>query len=134
MSTHFVNPPGLSDLATAAGYGLVARSGDLVFLSGMTARDAGGNMVGIDDFEAQCVQTYENMRACIEAAGGTLGDVISLRISITDRAHRLPHRAVCRRYFPGPDFPCSTLLIVELGSPELLVEVEAVAHVAQAHA
>jgi len=130
MSGNFVKPAGFSDLSSAAGYGLVVRSGDLVFLSGMTARDAAGEMIGVGDFEAQCVQVYENMRACLEAAGGTLADVISLRILITDRAHRLPHRAVCRRYFPGPDFPCSTLLIVELGSPELLVEVEATAHVA----
>jgi 2-iminobutanoate/2-iminopropanoate deaminase len=132
MSLQFIKAASLSDLATTAGYGLVVRSNDLVFLSGMTARDAAGTMVGIGDFEAQCVQVYENMRACLAAAGGTLADVISLRTYLTDRAHRQLHATVCRRYFPGPDFPCSTLLVVALGSPELLLEVEAIAHV-EAH-
>lgn len=132
MSVEFIKPAGFSDLASAAGYGLVARSNDLVFLSGMTARDAAGNMVGTGDFEAQCVQLYENMRACLAAAGGTLADVISLRTYLTDRAHRTLHSTVRRRYFPGPDFPCSTLLVVEMGSPELLIEVEAIAHVGRA--
>lgn len=132
MAVEFLKPPGLTEAATASGYGPMARSGDLVFISGMTARNPQGVTVGKGDPEAQAVQVYENIKTCVEAAGGTLGDVISMRTYLVDRAHRPAHSKVRRRYFPGPNFPCSTLLIVAgLADPDYLLEVEAIASIPQ---
>ena len=132
MSREFLKPAGLTASAAASGYGPAARSNDLVFISGQTARSPEGRTVGVGDAEAQAVQVYENIKAVVESAGGTLADVILLRTYLTDRAHRPAHGAVRRRYFPGPDFPCSTLLIVAgLADPDFLIEVEAVAHIAR---
>jgi enamine deaminase RidA (YjgF/YER057c/UK114 family) len=121
VAVEFIQVPGHSESASAAGYGLVARSNDLVFLSGMTGSGP--------DFESQCVEVYEKMKACLAAAGGTLSDVISLRTFLSDRSQRPKNAEIRRRYFPGPQLPCSTLVVVEMGSPELLLEIEAVAHV-----
>lgn len=131
MTVEFLKPAGgLTDAATASGYGPAARSNDLVFISGMTARNPQGETVGKGDPEAQAVQIYENIKSCVEAAGGTLADVILLRTYLTDRSQRAAHGAVRRRYFPGPNFPCSTLLIIAgLADPDFLMEVEAVAHI-----
>jgi 2-iminobutanoate/2-iminopropanoate deaminase len=133
MAVEFIKPPGgMTESATASGYGPAVRSGDQVFISGMTARNAQGVVVGKGDPEAQAVQIYENIKTCVEAAGGTLSDVILLRTYLTDRSQRAAHGAVRRKYFPGPDFPCSTLLIVAgLADPDFLMEVEAVAHIAK---
>ena len=45
--------------------------GKLVFISGMTARRADGTIAGIGDIEAQTRQVCENIKAAVEAAGGT---------------------------------------------------------------
>ena len=130
MGVEFLKPAGLTEAATASGYGPAVRSNDLVFISGQTARNLKGETVGKGDAEAQAVQIYENIKTCVEAAGGTLADVILLRTYLTDRAHRAAHGAVRRRYFPGPNFPNSTLLIIAgLADPDFLIEVEAVAHI-----
>jgi enamine deaminase RidA (YjgF/YER057c/UK114 family) len=129
MAVEFLKTPGLVEAATRSGYGPAVRSGDLVFISGMTARK-GGEVVGKGDFQAQAAQVYDNIKTAVEHAGGTLADVILLRIYLVDRAHRPAHSAVRGRYFPGPDFPCSTLLIISgLADPDFLIEVEAIAHI-----
>jgi 2-iminobutanoate/2-iminopropanoate deaminase len=132
MALEFIKPAGLIGAATASGYGPAVRSNDLVLISGQTARNATGETVGKGDAEAQAVQIYENIKTCVEAAGGKMSDVILLRTYLTDRSQRAAHGAVRRRYFPGPNFPNSTLLIVAgLADPDFLMEVEAVAHIAR---
>jgi 2-iminobutanoate/2-iminopropanoate deaminase len=132
MAREFLKPAGLTATAAASGYGPAARSNDLVFISGQTARNASGQTVGVGNAEAQAAQVYENIKTVVESAGGTMADIILLRTYLTDRAHRAAHGAVRRKYFPGPDFPCSTLLIVAgLADPDFLIEVEAVAHIAR---
>ena len=124
-------PPGLSLAhAAQAAYDYAVRAGDLVYLSGQVARDANGEPVGVGDFEAQAVQVFENLERVLASAGGTLADVVDTRMYILDRANRVTLNEVRRRYYPGPDFPCSTLLVVAgLAHPDLLLEIEAVAYI-----
>lgn len=116
--------------ANAAAYDYAVRVDDLVFISGQVARNAAGDTVGAGDFEAQAVQVFENLRHVCETAGGSLADIVDTRMYILDRAHRATLNAVRARYYPGPDFPCSTLLIVAgLANPDFLLEIEAIAHI-----
>jgi enamine deaminase RidA (YjgF/YER057c/UK114 family) len=131
MPAEYINPPGLN-IARAAerSYGYAVRAGNLVFISGQVARDHNGEMVGVGDPEKQAVQAMENMKAVVEAAGGTMADVISTRTFLADRAHLRAITAVRKRYFPGPNYPTSAAVIgTGLSSPEYLVEIEAVAYV-----
>ena len=104
----------------------------LVFISGQVATDRTGNVVGAGDMRAQFVQVYANLQTVLEAAGGTLANIVSLRTFLT-RADDLPLFNECRRehyprLFPDGVFPPNTLLIIDrLVLPELLLEIEAVA-------
>jgi enamine deaminase RidA (YjgF/YER057c/UK114 family) len=127
----YLHPAGLN-LAHAANaaYGYAVRCGDFVFISGQVARNEAGETIGVGDFESQAVQVFENLGKVCASAGGSLADIVDTRMYITDRAHRPLINAVRKRYFLGPNYPCATLLIISgLASPDLLLEIEAVAHI-----
>ncbi len=104
----------------------------LVFIAGQVATDRDGNLVGKGDLRRQFEQVYANLGAAVAAAGGTMASIVSLRTFLT-RADDLPLFNECRReqyprLFPDGVYPPNTLLIVDrLVSPELLLEIEAVA-------
>jgi enamine deaminase RidA (YjgF/YER057c/UK114 family) len=126
----FINPEGLNvERAAGLSYGYAVRSGNLLFISGQVARDHDGNMVGIGDPEAQTVQVFENLKHVLEAAGGSLKDVIVTRTYLVNRDHLPAIVAVRKRYLTGPNYPTSAAVIgTGLSSPEYLIEMEAVAH------
>jgi enamine deaminase RidA (YjgF/YER057c/UK114 family) len=103
----------------------------LVFIAGQVGMDRSGNLAG-NDMRAQFAQTYANLQAAVEAAGGTMASIVSLRTFLT-RADDLPVFNECRaeqypRIFPDGVYPPNTLLIIDrLVHPGLLLEIEAVA-------
>ena len=112
---------GYSQLATVKG-------GRLVFISGQVGIDKSGNVVSKDDFRAQAQQVFENLKAAIEAAGGTFEDVIKLNIYFLDASHLPELREVRDRYVNVKNPPTSTALqVARLFRPEFLVEIEAIA-------
>jgi reactive intermediate/imine deaminase len=112
---------GYSQLATVTG-------GTIVFISGQVALDKSGNVVGKDDFRAQAQQVFENLKAAVEAAGGTFDDVIKITTYILDVSHVPEFREVRDKYVNVKNPPASTAVQVSrLFRPEFLVEVEAVA-------
>ena len=100
------------------------RRGNMLFVSGQVPRDRAGRLVGEDDIEAQCVQVYENIKAVVEAAGGTMADVVDTLVIVTDNRYKAVHTEVRKRYF-APPYPCSTAIVASL-SPGYMVEVNAV--------
>ena len=102
--------------------------GTLVFISGQVALDQSGNVVGKDDFRAQLQQVFENLKAAVEAAGGTFDDVIKLNSYVVDMSHLAEFREVRDRFVNVKNPPASTAVQVSrLFRPEFLVEIEAVA-------
>ena len=109
---------------------VLASGRQTLYLSGQTAWDAERRVVGGRDLGAQARQAFMNVRRVVEAAGGTVDDVVSLRIYVVD--YRPEHANVVgsalRECFPGPTKPASTWLgVSSLAAPEFMVEVEAVA-------
>lgn len=103
------------------------RAGDLLFVSGIVAVDAEGNLVGGDDVVAQARQVFENMRAVLTAVGCGLEDVVKVTIFLTDVDERPKINPVRQEAF-GPARPASTLVEVpRLAVPGAKVEIEAVA-------
>jgi 2-iminobutanoate/2-iminopropanoate deaminase len=118
-------PPGPSERFA---YSYAVRTGETLWISGMVALDAEAQVVGVGDPETQAVQVFENLRAVLAAAGGTLDHVVATTTYMIDRAHSLAINEVRRSYFTGEVKPTSTLLVVAgLARPEFLVELEAVA-------
>ncbi len=108
----------------------IEAKGRLVFISGMTARQADGTMAGVGDIEAQTRQVCENLKAAVEAAGGTMDDICRVDVFIRNMEHFPQIHKVRREYFAAPA-PASTMVEVnKMTSPEALIEINAIAVVA----
>ncbi len=102
--------------------------GNHVYISGMTAHDLEGNVVGDGTMYDQSKRTFEKIRHLIEAAGGKMNDIIKVNIYVTDISRREEVWKARREFFTG-DFPASTLVEVSaLATPALKVEIEAQAY------
>jgi 2-iminobutanoate/2-iminopropanoate deaminase len=103
----------------------------LVIIAGQVPLDKQGKMVS-DDFADQFHQVFSNLKATLEAAGGKMENIISLR-TLLSREDDLPifHRLRGEFYpqlFEGKPLPPNTLLVVkQLVSPEIRLEIEAIA-------
>jgi len=126
-----VVPKGFGPPLGMYSHGMVARGGDLVIVAGQVGMTADGRVAG-EDVVSQTKQALDNVRAVVEAAGCTMGDVVRLQTFLTrseDIAGFMRARGeVFPTYFPDGIYPPNTLLVVSrLVRPELLVEVEAMA-------
>lgn len=102
-------------------------AGHLVFISGMTARNAEGGITGVGDITAQTHQVCKNVKAAVEAAGGTLDDIARVDVYVRDIGDFDAIHAVRRQYFTG-DAPASTMVEVSgFVKTEYLIEINAIA-------
>lgn len=120
-----------------AGYSQVAEvhGGKLVYIAGQVAIDRSGNLIGKDDFRAQVQQVFENLKAAVEASGGSFSDVIKLNYfcaESVDPSQIAVVREIRDKYVNTANPPTSTFVVVKrLVRPEWQIEVEAVAVVKQ---
>ena len=122
VSGLLAEPNGHFAQATKAGL-----SGELVFISGMTARNAEGGITGVGDISAQTHQVCQNLEAAITAAGGSLDDIARVDVYVRDITDFEAIHAVRRQYFTG-DAPASTMVEVSaFVKPEYLIEINAIA-------
>jgi enamine deaminase RidA (YjgF/YER057c/UK114 family) len=107
------------------GYSRAVKVGDRIWMSGTTATDAGGNVVGKGDAYAQTRQAIANIERALTLAGARLADVVRTRIYVTDigqweaigRAHGEAFRDIR---------PATAMIEVHrLIDPDMLVEIEA---------
>ena len=137
MTVH-VAPVNPRTLPRPAGfsYGYEVKSGRLLFIAGLVARDAQNNVVGAGDLPAQFRQVCENWKTVLTEAGASFTDVVKLTIYVVDvddyKRHARAIGAVYREYF-GKHFPAMTLV----GARDLydradgcLIEIEGVAVIA----
>jgi enamine deaminase RidA (YjgF/YER057c/UK114 family) len=105
----------------------IEAKGKLVFISGMTARRADGTITGVGDIEAQTRQACENIKAAVEAAGGTMDDICRVDVYVRNMEHFDKIHKVRREYFGSPP-PASTMVeVTKMTSPDYLIEINAIA-------
>jgi 2-iminobutanoate/2-iminopropanoate deaminase len=106
---------------------MIEARGQLVFISGMTARRADGSIAGIGDIEAQTRQVCENVKSAVEQAGGTMDDTCRVDVYVRNMEHFDQIHKVRREYFKPPA-PASTMVeVCKMTSPEYLIEINAIA-------
>ena len=127
MAKITLNPEGLPVPRGSYSLVTISQPGRMVFIAGQTASDPQGNVVGIADARAQTRYVIENIQRAVEAAGGTMNDVVAMNVFTTDvRYHRDINET--RRELLGSNFPASTMVqVVALARPELLLEINAIA-------
>ncbi len=105
------------------------RVGDVLYVSGTTARGPDGETVqGKDEYE-QTKVIFTKIRHAVEAAGGAMNDVTKMTIFVTNIKKNTEVWRARKEFFTG-DFPASTLVEVRaLAKPEILLEIEVVAHI-----
>ena len=102
------------------------RFGNILFVSGLTAHDAEGRLVGGTDAAKQTRQILMNLKLVLDAAGATMADVLKVTVFLTNIDDRAAINPVRQEFF-GSARPASTLIEVSrLALPEMKVEIEAV--------
>jgi 2-iminobutanoate/2-iminopropanoate deaminase len=123
-----IDPDPYKPFRLAQGY----RVGELLFISGQAAIDNNGQIIGIDNFDAQAEQVFATLERVLRAGGSSLANVIKVTIFLRDMSNFPKIVELRGRYFTPP-YPADTIVeVTSLYSPEALIEIEAIAVVDKA--
>jgi enamine deaminase RidA (YjgF/YER057c/UK114 family) len=123
----YLEPAGLA--APPEPYAHAVRCGDTLYVAGQVAFDEENRIVGQGDPAAQAEQVWANIARAVEAAGGTVADVVKITVFLKDIRDAPAEIAVRERLFAPGRYPiCTMIQAASLGLPELLMEVDAIAY------
>jgi enamine deaminase RidA (YjgF/YER057c/UK114 family) len=108
------------------------KASEYLFIAGQVAADRAGNIIGADDFDAQCAQAFANIRTALESCGAGWGNVVQFTTYLV-HSQDIPKFMQYRlrefpRMFVNGAYPPNTLLMVDrLVKEAFLLEVQTVA-------
>ena len=130
MTVKLFTPP---TLPKRGGYSQVCEvtSGKLILIAGQVPHDVNDKMVGEGSFEAQVEQVFKNLGRALEAAGGSMKNLVKIMnycVASVSYEERMVYRTVRDRYVDTANPPVSTFIYVpRLAQPTWLFEMDAMA-------
>lgn len=129
MKKKCINP---KELFNSTQYGfsqiVISEPGQIIFISGQVAWDKNLNIVGVNDLKLQTQKAIDNLKLAIESVGGSLENIVMLRIYKVDykREDGAIISEILRNTFGISTPPASTWISVKgLANEEFLIEIEA---------
>jgi enamine deaminase RidA (YjgF/YER057c/UK114 family) len=125
-----INP---AKLGTPPGYSQIVdvKASRIIFISGQTALDTDGGVVGKNDFVAQAAQVFQNLGLALQASGCTPANLVKLTVFLTDMGNLARYREARNQFFTSvtpPAAPAVTLIEVsKLYGEDFMIEIEAIA-------
>jgi reactive intermediate/imine deaminase len=131
QATHSVRFIRSEALSPSPGYSQAAEirpGARIVYIAGQVALDRSGKLVGEGDLRAQAMQTFENLKAALQASGASFENVVKLNSFFLDISQLATFREVRDKYINLANPPASTAVEVKrLFREGFLIEIEAVA-------
>jgi enamine deaminase RidA (YjgF/YER057c/UK114 family) len=127
-----VNPDSLGKPLGQYSHLTRVKASEFVFIAGQVSVDRDGKVVGADDFDVQCVQTFANIEAALKSVGAGWSNVVQFTTYLV-HSQDIPKFMKFRlrefpRMFPNGAYPPNTLLMVDrLVQEPLLIEVQPIA-------
>ncbi|MGE0563194.1 MAG: RidA family protein [Pseudolabrys sp.] len=126
------NPEGLAKPLGQYSHVTRVKASEYLYIAGQLSADKAGQVVGVDDFDAQCVQIFANIEVALKSAGAGWGNVVQFTTYLV-HSQDIPKFMSYRlrefpKLFPNGVYPPNTLLMVDrLVQEPFLVEVQTVA-------
>jgi len=130
--SRYLNPDTLAKPLGQYSHMTRVKASEFLFIAGQVAVDKSGAPVGVDDFDAQCVQVFANIEAALRSAGAVFGNVVEFTTYLV-HSQDIPKFMKFRlREFPNMfasgAYPPNTLVVIDrLVGEAFLIEVKAVA-------
>lgn len=124
MTRQNISIPAVAEPDDPRGASQCIKHGNFIFISGQIALNH-GELVGPNDPEEQTRQCFRHIAAYMEACGGSMDDVVSLDIFLTDIRYRGPAGVARADFFNAPGPSCTIVGGVALAFEGLLVEISA---------
>ena len=123
------NPLGVWSPFGAFSMAVIQGTGQIVYLKGQVALDESGHVVGTGDMRAQTQKALENVQAILASLGGAMQDIVSLTHYVTDIDAFMTTGDIRKQFFVEPYPVTTTVQVVRLYHPDLLVEITGTAEI-----